>query len=96
MKDARDVLQLHLMTEKSLMLKEKDNAYVFHVNRAANKLQIKEAVEKAFKVKVDKIRTMVVAGKPKRLGMYAGRTGAWKKAIVTLKEGQQISDFENI
>ncbi|MEW5924493.1 MAG: 50S ribosomal protein L23 [Candidatus Zixiibacteriota bacterium] len=96
MKDARDVLQLHLMTEKSLVLKEKDNAYIFHVKRAANKLQIKEAVQKAFNVKVEKVRTMMVSGKPKRLGMHSGRTGAWKKAIVTLKEGQKIADFENI
>ena len=96
MKDPRAVLQLHLMTEKSLGLKEKNNAYAFRVDRKANKLQIREAVEKAFKVKVDSVRTMMVPGKPKRLGMYAGRTGAWKKAIVTLKEGQHIADFENI
>ncbi|HDL03147.1 MAG: 50S ribosomal protein L23 [Candidatus Zixiibacteriota bacterium] len=96
MKDPRDVLQLHLMTEKSLTLKESGNAYVFRVNRKANKLQIREAVEKAFNVKVEKVHTMVVPGKPKRLGMYAGRTGAWKKAVVTLKADQKIADFENI
>ena len=96
MKDPRDVLQLHLVTEKSLTLKETDNAYEFRVNRKANKLQIKEAVEKAFNVKVKKVRTMVVPGKPKRLGMYAGRTGAWKKAVVTLAQDQKIADFENI
>jgi len=96
MKDPRDVLQLNLVTEKSLVLKEQDNAYVFRVNRRANKLQIREAVEKAFNVKVEKVRTMLVPGKPKRMGRYAGRTGAWKKAVVTLKEGQQIADFENI
>jgi len=90
MKDPRDVLQLHLMTEKSLTLKESGNA------RKANKLQIREAVEKAFNVKVEKVHTMVVPGKPKRLGMYAGRTGAWKKAVVTLKADQKIADFENI
>jgi len=96
MRDPRDVLQLNLMTEKSLILREQNNAYVFRVHRQANKIEIKKAVEKAFNVKVDSVRTMVVSGKPKRLGVYAGRTGSWKKAIVTLKEGQQISDFENI
>jgi large subunit ribosomal protein L23 len=96
MEDPRNILQLHLMTEKSLLLREKDNAYVFRVDRKANKIEIKKAVEKAFGVKVDCVRTMVVSGKPKRLGAYAGRSGAWKKAIVKLKEGQQIADFENV
>nr|MBN2276348.1 50S ribosomal protein L23 [candidate division Zixibacteria bacterium] len=96
MRDPRNILQLNLMTEKSLMLKEANNAYIFRVHRQANKIEIKKAVEKAFNVKVDKIRTMVIPGKPKRMGIYAGRTGAWKKAVVTLKEGQKISDFENI
>ena len=96
MKDPRDVLQLHLMTEKSLTLKENVNAYVFRVDRKANKIEIKEAVEKAFDVKVESVRTMVVPSKPKRLGIYAGRTEAWKKAIVKLKKGEKISDFENV
>jgi len=96
MRDPRDILHLSLMTEKSLSLREKDNAYVFRVDRKANKVEIRRAVEKAFNVEVDSVRTMVVPGKPKRMGMYAGRTPAWKKAVVTLKKGQRIEDFENL
>jgi large subunit ribosomal protein L23 len=96
MKDPREILQLHLMTEKSLILKEKDNAYVFRVDRKANKAVIKAAVEKAFGVKVQSVRTMVIPGKPKRLGRFQGRTGAWKKAVVKLRKDQRIADFDNI
>lgn len=96
MRDPREILQLSLMTEKSLSLREKDNAYVFRVDRKANKVEIKKAVERAFDVEVDSVRTMIVPGKPKRMGMYAGRTGAWKKAVVTLKKDQRIADFENV
>ena len=96
MKDARDLLQMHLLTEKSLVLKEKDNAYVFRVDRKANKVEIRKAIEKVFSVKVKSVRTMIMPSKPKRLGRFSGRTESWKKAIVTLKEGQQIAEFENI
>ena len=96
MRDPRDIIQLHLMTEKSLILKEKENVYVFRVHKEANKVEIKGAVEKAFNVKVDRVRTMVVPGKPKRLGRFEGRTGSWKKAIVILKKDQKIADFDNI
>jgi large subunit ribosomal protein L23 len=96
MKDPRSVLQQHLMTEKSLSLKESVNAYVFRVDRKANKTEIRRAVERAFDVKVESVRTMVVPGKPKRLGIYSGRTGAWKKAVVKLRAGEKISDFENV
>ncbi len=96
MKDSRDILQMHLLTEKSLALKERVSAYIFRVDRKANKAQIKAAVEKAFKVKVDSVRTMMMPGKPKRLGRFEGHTSGWKKAVVKLKEGQQISEFENI
>ncbi len=96
MRDPRDIIQLHLMTEKSLILKEKENAYVFRVHKEANKSEIKGAVEKAFSVKVDRVRTMVMPGKPKRLGRFEGRTGSWKKAIVILKKDQRIADFDNV
>jgi len=96
MKDPRHVLQLHLLTEKSSRLKETKNIYVFRVDKRANKPEIRLAVEKAFGVKVQSVRTMVMPGKPKRLGNFAGRTPAWKKAVIKLKEGEQISDFENI
>lgn len=96
MKDSRDILQMNLLTEKSLILKEVGNCYVFRVDRRANKSEIKKAVEKAFKVKVDRVRTATMPGKPKRLGRFMGRTPSWKKAIVKLKEGQQIADFDNV
>ena len=96
MKNVRDVIELHLVTEKSTKLKEIDNYYVFRVNRKANKQEIKETVEKAFSVKVLNVRTMTMPGKPKRLGRFEGRTPAWKKAIVKLKEGEHIADFDNV
>lgn len=96
MKNISDVIELHLVTEKSTRMKEIDNYYVFRVNRKSNKQEIKEAVEKAFSVKVAAVRTMMMPGKPKRLGRFEGRTVAWKKAIVKLKEGEQIADFDNI
>jgi large subunit ribosomal protein L23 len=96
MKDPRQVLQLHLMTEKSSIMHENNNSYVFRVHRNANKVEIKSAVEKAFGVKVDSVRTMTVPGKPKRLGRFEGKTSAWKKAIVKLRKDQHITDFDNI
>ncbi|SYZ73704.1 50S ribosomal subunit protein L23 [Candidatus Zixiibacteriota bacterium] len=96
MKNDRRVLQLHLMTEKSNVLKEKNNSYVFKVAREANKLDVKKAVEKVFGVKVESVRTMIVPDKPKRQGRFEGRSTAWKKAVVKLKKGQQIGVFENV
>jgi large subunit ribosomal protein L23 len=96
MRNIKNILQLHLVTEKSTRMKEIDNYYVFRVVRQANKVEIKKAVEKAFGVKVVNVRTMTMPGKPKRLGRFAGRIPGWKKAIVKLKEGQQIADFENV
>lgn len=94
--DNRDMLKMHLLTEKSLILKENMNAYVFRVRKTANKMQIKKAIEKIFGVKVESVRTMLMPGKPKRLGRFEGRTGGWKKAVVKLKAGQQITQFENV
>ncbi len=96
MKDPRHVLKLHMITEKTTQMKEAANCYVFKVDRRANKAEVKEAIEKAFGVRVSSVRTMTIPGKPKRLGRFEGRTPAWKKAIVTLKEGEQITQFENL
>jgi large subunit ribosomal protein L23 len=95
---AKHVLQLHLTTEKSALMKEdpKQNKYVFRVDKDANKNEITAAVEKAFNVKVDSVRTMIVPGKAKRTRYKVGRTPSWKKAIVKLPAGQVIADFENI
>ena len=82
------------MSEKTLSLKEESNQFAFEVDERANKIQIKESIEKSFKVSVLKVRTMNVRGKKKRLGRYQGLKSSWKKAIVTLKEGDTIEYFE--
>ena len=89
-----DVLRAPKMTEKTLSLKEEANQFAFEVDQRANKIQIKESIEKSFKVSVLKVRTMNVRGKKKRLGRYQGRKSSWKKALVTLKEGDTIEYFE--
>ncbi len=81
-----------LLTERSTIMKEKHNQYVFEAELSANKTDIKAAVEQLFKVSVEKVRTMVVPGKFRRFGKGGGYRSDWKKAIVTLKEGQKI-DF---
>ena len=89
-----DVLRAPQMSEKTLSLKEEANQFAFEVDLGANKIQIKESIEKSFKVSVLKVRTMNVRGKKKRLGRYQGRKSNWKKALVTLKEGDTIEYFE--
>jgi len=85
-----DVLRAPKMSEKTLSLKEEANQFAFEVDQRANKIQIKESIEKSFKVSVLKVRTMNVRGKKKRLGRYQGLKSSWKKAIVTLKKGLSI------
>ena len=89
-----DVLRAPRMSEKTLSLKEEVNQFAFEVDPRANKIQIKESVEKSFKVSVLKVRTMNVRGKKKRLGRTEGRKSSWKKALVTLKVGESIEYFE--
>ncbi|MEI6079144.1 MAG: 50S ribosomal protein L23 [bacterium] len=91
-----DVIKRPLLTEKSTSIGEKQNSYVFEVASCADKTEIKEAVEKLFEVKVRDINTMVVHGKMKRVGRHQGRRSKWKKAIVTLQEGQKIQLFEGV
>ncbi|MDR0454885.1 MAG: 50S ribosomal protein L23 [Deferribacteraceae bacterium] len=87
-----DVLRRPFMTEKSIMLKERNNSVVFKVHTEANKRQIKDAVERFFNVKVKDVRTMNYSGKEKRFGRVTGRRKDWKKAVVVLKEGEKL-DF---
>jgi len=89
-----DVIRAPQMSEKTLSLKEEANQFAFQVDQRANKIQIKESIEKSFKVKVLKVRTINVRGKKKRLGRYQGLRSSWKKALVTLKEGDTIEYFE--
>jgi len=95
MRDARDVLRRPVISEKSVGLIE-ENKYSFWVDPAANKIEIKAAVEKMFKVKVVEVRTINVKGKKKRVGKYVGKTADRKKAIVTLKAGDRIEGFAGL
>jgi large subunit ribosomal protein L23 len=90
MKDIYGVLKRPLFTEKNDRLKEKYNKYAFEVDIQANKIEIRQAVERIFGVSVLKVNTMRVHGKIKRRGRSVGRRPDWKKAIVTLKEGDTI------
>ncbi|MDR3271506.1 MAG: 50S ribosomal protein L23 [Peptococcaceae bacterium] len=95
MRDARDVLLRPVVSEKSVGLME-ENKYTFWVAPEANKIEVKYAVEKMFKVKVVEVRTMNVKGKMKRVGRYTGKTSDRKKAIVTLKSGDRIEGFAGL
>ena len=81
------------VTEKGLKLVERHRAYSFEVAEKANKVEIRNAVEAIFSVKVEAVRTMNMMGKLKRVGRRWGRRNSWKKAIVKLKEGYAIEDF---
>lgn len=95
MRDARDVLKRPVISEKSVGLLE-DNKYSFWVDKAANKIEIKHAVEKMFKVKVVDVRTINIKGKMKRVGRSQGMTPDRKKAIVTLQAGDRIEGFAGL
>ena len=94
MKNLYDVLVGPLLTEKGADMKEKENKVLFRVSKHANKIEIKKAVEEIFKVKVDFVSTINCKGKKKRMGKYEGRRADWKKAIVTLKEGEKLEVIE--
>jgi len=89
-----DVIKKPLITEKTTAEKDARNIIVFVVHRYANKIEIKESVEKLFKVEVTAVKTATVAGKLKRVGKQAGKRANWKKAYVTLKEGNNVDFFE--
>ena len=90
-----EVLRRPLITEKNTAL-QAENKYAFEVAGEANKLQIKQAVEKAFKVNVTAVNVMTVPGKTRRIGRRQVLTQSWKKAIVTLKPGDKIAFFEGV
>jgi large subunit ribosomal protein L23 len=95
-KSLSEVLVRPIVTEKTTGMGEVANKYVFEVARASNKHEIKRAVEQYFGVKVLDVRTMNVKGKPKRLGIHAGRRASWKKAIVTLNSEDKIDLFDAV
>ncbi len=94
MKEGQRIIRKPLVTEKSTQLKDSSNQYAFEVDRKANKIEIQSAIERLFKVKVVDVRTLNVLGKMKRLGRKYGKRPDWKKAIITLKEGDRIDFFE--
>ena len=96
MRDPRTIIVRPLITEKGTSLKEQANQYLFEVAKGANKIEVKQAVEALFNVRVLDVRTISVKGKRRRLGRFVGRTPDWKKAVVTLKEGQSIEFFEGV
>jgi large subunit ribosomal protein L23 len=90
----QDVVKRPLITEKAERNREATHAYAFEVHRDATKIQVKQAVEKLFGVHVLAVRTAIARGKNKRVGRSTGRRPNWKKAFVTLKEGDTIALFE--
>jgi large subunit ribosomal protein L23 len=94
MKHYGAVIRSPLITEKGTLVNELGNQVLFRVAPDANKVEIRQAVEGFFKVKVLKVRTSRVLGKRRRVGRMAGQRPAWKKAYVTLAEGQRIDFFE--
>ena len=93
--EARTLIKRPIITEKTTKLMEQ-NKYCFVVDPRANKTQIKHAVEEIFKVKVKAVNTLNLLGKIKKMGRYAGRRPSWKRAIVTLEQGNRIEFFEGV
>ncbi|MCX6354588.1 MAG: 50S ribosomal protein L23 [Candidatus Aureabacteria bacterium] len=90
MRDIRNIIKSPIITEKASGKMESEGKYSFEVDRRANKIEIKAAVEKAFKVSVTQVNTVSMRGKNKRVRWQIGKTPEWKKAIVTLKKGEKI------
>ena len=91
-----DIIRRPLITEKTNIQKEMANQVTFEVDRNANRVEIRRAVEQLFKVKVNSVRTMQIKGKVKRRGRFLGKRRDWKKAIVTLQPGERIDFFEGV
>jgi len=91
-----DVIRRPLVTEKGVIKKDSERTLCFEVNADANKTQVKSAVEKLFKVKVDEVRTATFEGKLRRRGRFTGYRSDWKKAYVKLKAGEKVPDFAEI
>lgn len=89
----REVVLRPLITEKTLRLAERQNHYTFEVARDANKVQIRDAIESIFSVKVVGVRTHNYLGKYRRMGRHAGRTAPWKRAVIQVKGGDTIEFY---
>jgi large subunit ribosomal protein L23 len=93
MKSHHDIIKAPLISEKGALLTEKANQVLFKVRTDANKIEVKRAVEALFKVKVEQVRMARFLGKMRRIGKSMGRRSDWKKAYVTLREGDKIDFF---
>lgn len=91
--NSHQVIRRPLVTEKTTMLREIGNVIAFEVDCAANKIEVKRAIEELFKVKVAEVRLFNVRGKMKRMGRYVGKRRDWRKAYIRLKEGEKAPDF---
>ena len=91
-----DIIKRPVITEKTSIQKEDANQVTFEVDRRANRIEIRRAVEKIFKVRVADVRTMQVKGKVKQRGRIVGKRKDWKKAIVKLMPGERIDFFEGV
>lgn len=89
-----DIIVRPVITEKSTLLKDSNNQYVFEVRRDANKIEIKRAIESLFKVKVLSVNIINMEGKKRRVGRFMGKRRDWKKAIVRISPGDKIPIFE--
>ncbi|SDL83134.1 50S ribosomal protein L23 [Halarsenatibacter silvermanii] len=96
MDDLRDVVIAPIVTEKSMQQMEENNVYTFQVDPGANKIEIRQAIEEAFNVKVENVNTMNYRGKTRRLGYNEGKRPDWKKAVVKLSDGDSIELFEGV
>lgn len=94
--DLHQVLIQPLLTEKITALREQSNTVGFLVHPGANKVQIRQAVESLLKVTVAKVNVVNIRGKVKRMGRFVGRRSDWKKAFVTLREGEKLELFESV
>src|SRR5688500_17860743 len=95
-RDHQDVLVSPLLTEKLTAMRESANKVGFVVRGDANRIEIKRVLESALKGRVESVNVMNVPGKMKRLGRFAGKRPDWKKAIVTLKEGEKLEMYEGV
>jgi large subunit ribosomal protein L23 len=96
MKNICDIIKKACLTEKGMTLQETCNQLVLKVNPAANKIEIKDAAEKLFNLRITKVRTANMHGKSKRVGKNSGVTNDWKKAVVSLQKGQKIDFLEQL
>jgi large subunit ribosomal protein L23 len=96
MTDYYSVIRRPLITEKGVEKKDNERTLCFEVSSDSNKTQIRQAVEKLFKVKVEEVRTVNMVGKLRRRGRFSGYRSDWKKAYVRLKQGQKVPEFAEV